>query len=246
MNRMHRVIVSFAVLFVLAGPSLAGAERMPDRLIGLLALPQLFGHGACDKFEAHPLTLYAGDDSTVAIGEVRVDTHWTFHEVGGCGGLEIGVHLFGAQGAATTLPTSEFGYEEPGALVLALRGNRFRIALENGAAWVEPLAGATFHPMETLVAEKFSYLTDAWNGTVCADPGQSGSCRNIDAAGVGPEPGVTVLGHREVAGEIWFEIELPSRETCGEPVPVMPRTRGWISGHDNNGELAIWFHSRGC
>jgi len=244
-SRIRSVILSLAVLSALAGAPPAGADQPPDRLIGLLALPQLFGHGPCDKYEAHSLALYAYHDSTVALGEVRVDTPWTFHEVGGCGGLEIGVHLFGAQGSATTLPTREFGYEEPGALVLSRRGIRFRIALEDGAAWVEPLAGAAFHPMETLVAENLSYLTGAWNGMVCAEPGQAGTCRAIDP-GPGQEPGVTVLGHRNIEGRLWFRIELPSRETCGEPVPAIPRTTGWISGHDNNGGPAIWFHSRGC
>jgi hypothetical protein len=242
---MHSVIVSVAVLSILVGPLRARAAQSPDRLIGLLALPQLFGNGACDRFEAHPLALYADDDGTVAIGEVRIDRPWTFPQDGGCEGLQIGVHLFGAGQAARDLPTREYDYEEPGALVLARRGGRFRITLPDGAAWIEPLAGAEFHPMETLVAENLSYLTDAWGGMVCAEPGQSGTCRKIDAGG-GPEPGVTVLGHREIAGRLWFQIELPSSETCGEPVPAIPHTSGWISGHDNNGAPTIWFYSRGC
>ena len=180
-----------------------------------------------------PLTLTSGDKS------------WTFPASGGCEGLEVGVHLSVAGAVVQELPTREFGYEDPGAIVLARNGDRFKIRLQDGAAWVAPMAGAQFHPMETLVTEHLSYLTDAWSGTVCAEPGQSGTCRKFDA-GTGREPGVTVLGHRKIAGRLWFEIELPSRETCGEPVPDVPRTRGWVSAHDNNGDPAIWFYSRGC
>lgn len=245
MNAMRAVVLSALVVPVLAMSSTAGDNVRPDQLIGLLALPQLFGNGPCDRFEAHSLTLYASLDGGTVIGEVRVDAPWTFHDVGGCAGLEIGVHLEASGGIATPLPIREYGYEEPGAIVLAKKGDRFKIKLEGGAAWVAPRADARFHPVETLVADRLSYLTEAWSGTVCDAPGQPGTCRRVDP-GAEREPGVTVLGHRRIDGALWFRVEVPARETCGGAEPSVPPIRGWISGHDSEGKPAIWFHSRGC
>lgn len=240
-----RAAIAVVSMLLFSGAAHAVSDES-DRIIGLLALPQLFGDWSCDiSIRRQPLVLFERADSTVPIGEARVDTPPKMAAEGGCDWLEVVVHLAGADDAVRPLPTREYGYEEAGAVVFARRGNRFRIALEGAAAWVEPLAGAEFHPMEKLVTENISYLAGAWDGMVCAAPGQSGTCRKTDA-GVGPEPGVTVLGHRNVGGRLWFQIEVPSRETCGEPAPAIPRTRGWIRGHDNNGEPAIWFYSRGC
>ncbi|MDH3231420.1 MAG: hypothetical protein OEN55_16640 [Alphaproteobacteria bacterium] len=217
-----------------------------DRIIGLLALPQLFGTGPCDvETETRPLDLFDSADSTTPVGEVRVDAPWKMAAEGGCEMLEVGVHLAGADGVVQPLPADEYGYEEAGAVVLARRGDRFKIALQNGAAWVEPLAGAEFHPLEDLIVGRLSFLTGAWDGKICADPGDSGSCREI-GPWVDDELNVTVLGHRETEGRLWFEIEAPTRDTCGEPVPDFSPVRGWISAHHDNGEPAIWFYSRGC
>lgn len=240
------VAIAASLMSVFSGTAHA-ASGEPDRIIGLLALPQLFRDWSCDiGIQRQPLVLFERADSTVPTGEARVDTPSRPLADGGCDWLEVVVHLTGADDAARPLPTREYAYEEAGAVVFARRGNRFLIALEDGAAWAEPMAGAEFHPMEKLVAENLSYLTGAWDGRVCPEPGQSGSsCRKIGPR-TGDELAVTVLGHRESGGRLWLQIELPARENCGEPATVMPRIRGWISGHDNNGKPAVWFYSRGC
>jgi hypothetical protein len=236
---------SFICLLVFLSASQVGAAQPSDRLIGLLSLPQLFGTGPCDKYEARALRLFQHVDSTVPIGEVRVDKPWTFPTNGGCEGLMVGVHLFGVEGAVQDLPTKEYDYEQPGTVVLARRGERFKIALHYGAVWIEPLDGAEFHSMQALVVSGLSYLTKGWNGLVCTEPGKPETCKKVDS-GTRPEPNIVVLEYREVNGELWFEIKLPPDETCGELVPAIPPSRGWILGHGKDGAPALWFYSRGC
>lgn len=248
MNKRLSIVSVSVLLLFLPEVASAGANGASDRIIGLLELPQLFGTGPCDvETETRPLALFDSADSATPVGEVRVDAPWKMAAEGGCAMLEIGVHMAGADRVVEPLPTDEYGYEEAGAVVLARRGDRFKIALQNGAAWVEPMAGAEFHPLEDLILERLSFLTDAWNGMVCGDPGDSGSCREI-GPWVDDSLNVTVLGHRETGERLWFEIEVPprDRDSCGQPAPDVSPVRGWISAHHDNGEPAIWFYSRGC
>lgn len=245
MTRLFLIRGLLICLLLFTGASQVDAEQPSDRLIGLLSLPQLFGNGPCDKYEARALRLFRNADSTVPIGEVKVYKPWTFHTNGGCEGLTIGVHLSGGEGAVQNLPTKEYGYEEPGAVVLARRGKRFKIALHNGTAWIEPLGGAEFHSMEALVVSGLGYLTKSWNGLVCTEPGKLGTCKKVDS-GTRPEPNIVVLRYREVNGEFWFEIKLTPDEICGEPAPAIPPGRGWVLGHGKDGAPAVWFYSRGC
>ena len=85
-------------------------------IIGLLALPEVFGRGACDRFTPRPVELRATPQGPV-VATVLVVKPWTHHSNGGCEGLEVGVR---APRAATVqpLPTMEYTYEEPGAVVL--------------------------------------------------------------------------------------------------------------------------------
>lgn len=244
MNKRLSIVSVSVLLLLLPGVAGAGSKNASDRVIGLLELPQLFGDDVCTPYDPKSLALFEQATSTVPIGEIRVDTPMTIDVTGGCYGIKVGVHLTGGATTAQDFPTRDYGYERPGAIVYARRGNRFKIALPGGAAWIESSAG-TLHPMETLVSEGLSYITDRWDGTVCAEPGRPGTCWKITERPE-PRPGAMVLGHRKVGGELWFEIKLPSTETCGDPIAAIVPTRGWISAHDNKGEPAIWFYSRGC
>jgi len=223
----------------------AGPNGSSDPIIGLLELPQLFGRGECDRYEVQALALYEAADSDRTIGEVRVDRSWSFPANGGCVGRAVGVHMSGAGAAVQKLPTGEYGYEEPGAIVLARDGNRYRIELQEGAAWVEPMAGARFHSFQELVSGDAAYLTASWTGFACARPGDSGSCRKA-AVAADSRPAVKVLGYREVRGRLWFELEFPVRDACGEPPPAVPPIRSWVPAYGETGKPAVWFHSRGC
>jgi hypothetical protein len=110
-------------LCVVAGLSLltasAVAQQRP-RVIGLLALPEVFGNGACDRFTPQEVALYGAPESARVVGVIRVDVGSTAPSNGGCEGLRVGVHMTGTP-ASDPLPTKEYGYEDPGAIVLARR-----------------------------------------------------------------------------------------------------------------------------
>src|SRR3712207_5148021 len=92
--------------------TMALAQGAPERIIGLLALPGVFGEGPCKPFEPRTITLYSDAGATRVIGTIQVDQEWSFAPHGGCEGLEVSVHE-GQQ--RTELPTREFEYEAPAA-----------------------------------------------------------------------------------------------------------------------------------
>jgi hypothetical protein len=109
-----------------------------ERVIGLLALPGVFGRGACDRFAPRPVALHDTPQGRGS-GTVLVLEPWTHDSRGGCEGLEVGVRVPGAA-AVQQLPTKEYAYEAPGAIVLERRGTWFRVRLASGSAWLESSA----------------------------------------------------------------------------------------------------------
>ena len=63
-----------------------------DRVIGLLALPEVHGPTQCAPFEPEDVPLHAmpNDGRTMAV--IHVDRNWSFAPHGGCEGLEVSVH----------------------------------------------------------------------------------------------------------------------------------------------------------
>lgn len=234
-----------ATLSLLVAAAAAGAESEPDRLIGLLSLPQLFADPACKSCAAGPLLLFAGPESARQIGEARVVKPGEWPANAPCTLPEIAVHLSAAEPPVQEFPTMDFARDRPGAIVLARRNGRFKIALQAGTAWAEPVASAEFHALETLVSTYPTRLTRSWDGSVCAAPGDSASCTD---AGSGAKPGpVEVLAHRTVAGESWVEVRTADpADGCPHPGAVGPPIRGWVRMHDARGNPAVWFDTRGC
>lgn len=129
MLRSEAVIRAF--ILVLALPASALAQ---DRVIGLLTLPEVFGNAPCAPFEPRVVTLHA-EPGGAQVASVHVDQNWSFAPHGGCEGLQVSVHRGDAR---TELPTREYDYEAPAAVVVEQRGLWFRIRLTGGAtAWVE-------------------------------------------------------------------------------------------------------------
>ena len=114
------------VALLLSSALLSQPALAQERVIGLLALPEVFGRGACDRFTPRPVELRATPQGPV-VATVIVVKPWTHHSNGGCEGLEVGVR---APRAATvqTLPTMEYAYEEPGAVVLSVARSGFACA----------------------------------------------------------------------------------------------------------------------
>jgi hypothetical protein len=131
---------------LLAWPPLAFAQ---DRVSGLLSLPEVFGNGPCASFTPREIPLYAAPDGQKIVAAIRVDRHWTFPGNGGCGGLIVRVHH--SDGRVSELPTEEYQYEAPAAIVLQQRGRWFRLRLTGGTAWVHASERDEFFALEDLV-----------------------------------------------------------------------------------------------
>jgi hypothetical protein len=219
------------------------AAQVQDRVAGLLALPEVFGAGACDRFTPEIITLYAAPDSRQVVGSIRVDTYWTFHERGGCEGLVVNVHRAGA-GRVGEFPTREYEYEAPAAIVLEQRGRWFRVRLPDGAAWLRASQRDEFLPLERLLPDRLTYLTSAWDGRLAALPGAV--MTPVERSRPGADVHVRLVELRRVGDDLWVHVEVLSHSGCESAEEPGVTARGWLPAHAPSGEPTIWFFSRGC
>jgi len=253
-----------------AFPASAPTAAPPDRVLGLISLPQVFGMGPCDTFTPVPVGLFAEPDSTMVRGTIVVDVPWTFHDGGGCEGLSVKVRSADAA-VPLDLPTLEAGYEEPAAIVLEHRGAWFRIRLHEGSAWMHAGPDNAFLPLERLIEDGLTYVANPGGATLASAPGSPNEFGVRDAPDAPGSPGtpaapgapresresreprvleawdpVDVLETRWVEGHLWVRVAVLSHSVCDsldEPTRI---AEGWIPAHAPDGEPTVWFHSRGC
>jgi len=216
-----------------------------DRVLGLLALPGVFGEGPCDRFEPRALTLYADAGATRVIGTIEVDQNWSFAPHGGCEGLEVSVHE-GQQ--RSELPTREYDYEAPAAIALERRGQMVKIRLNGGrSGWVAS-PPARFMSYESLLEEftGVTFFTDAFDGQLRNAPGLT--VANRPTAGGKPGQPARIIETRRVGDRLWLNVEVLNHSLCDAGAQGPPETiaRGWLIAHAADGEPAVWFSSRGC
>jgi hypothetical protein len=215
--------------------------EVQDKLLGLLALPEVFGAGACDKFTPAEIPLYAAPDSGTIVGSIRVDQYWTFHDVGGCEGLTVNVHRSDGRGVRE-LPVEEHAYEDPGAVVLEQRGRWFKVRLADGAAWLHASPRAEYLSLERLLEDGLTYLTDHWDGRLAKAP----DTPSLEVPGPKAERAVRVIGFQDHRGQLWVDVAVLSHSPCTSSEEPRVDARGWLPAHAVSGEPTIWFYSRGC
>jgi hypothetical protein len=191
---------------------------------------------------ASDLTLYAEADSSTAIGHIRVDKPWTIHPAGGCEGLSVTVHLAGEDSVAA-LPTLEYDYEAPGAVVLQRQGSWFRIRLTDQAAWLHVTEQNQFFSLVVLLAESLTYVANPDGAGLASAPG---AARSVEAGLLGPGRHVEVLQHPVVGEQLWLRVAVQSHSGCDSLEEPTTLAEGWIPAHSANGEPTVWFYSRGC
>jgi hypothetical protein len=221
-------------LFLLSSQNAGGTQ---DRLIGLLTLPQVFGAGPCVPFEPSRIPLYAQPRAQKPIAQIQVDKNWTFHQNGGCADLEVRVHEPGTP--AVELPTQEYDYEAPAAVVVAHDGEWFQIRTSGRPLWMKATTENTYQSLVRLLhPDSLTYLTRSWDESIHAVPGGSGA--NVPA--LAPGAFVQVRDNRTVSGELWLLVE--TTDGCTEE--KAPKVRGWVRAYGRNNGPAVWFYSRGC
>ena len=233
--------VSGLVLTLLAS---ATSTQAQDRVIGLLSLPAVYGPRTCAPFEPGQVALHAAPDDGKAIAFVRVDQNWSFAPHGGCEGLKVSVH----DGATRReLPTLEFDYEMPGAIVLEQRERWFKVRLASGSAWVEGSASDRFMSLADLFDEfvGVTAITNAFSGQLVTAPGRAADATSPRVAARQP---ARVIEIRNVFGRSWAHVEVMNHSVCSaaENGPPDVVGTGWMPLHASDGEPTIWFSSRGC
>ena len=213
-------------------------------MIGLLKLSEVFGTAPCVPFFPRIVTLYDQPDGKT-VGTIEVDQNWSFAPHGGCEGLEVRVH----QGQARSeLPTREYDYDAPAAIVLDRRARWFKIRISPDAtAWVQSIADNRFMSIETLFDEFIGV-------TFIADPSVrellSAPATSSNAGGVPVKAGlpVQVIETTRAGDRLWLRVEVFSHSLCTAGTNGPPETlgRGWLPAHGANGEPSVWFASRGC
>ena len=217
----------------------AGDAALPAFLAGLLAPPlSPSGPPGCVGIDTRlrlPLRAGAADGSAPA-GELA------FRVPGGLPGQCEPAQAWqvpATDGAARRVAMFEAGYDEPALAVTAIDGDRVGLALPGGQAWATIPAGWRFLAYPALLQDTLAYATDAWEGELCASPGEA-----CDMETAEPGAAMQVLSTTRHAGEDWIEIEFTT-PPCGEAEPRL-LARGWLRAHAGDGRPAAWFHPRGC
>ena len=232
------------LLLSLAFVTLAAESSAQSRVLGLLSLPEVFGRGACDRFKPEAVPLYRDPGDKIASGSIQVEQYWSFAPHGGCEGLEVRVRRDEQQ---AELPTLEYDYEAPAAIVLERRARWFRIRLDGDTAWVHASAVDQFMPLGDLF-EEFAGVTVVnapFTGQLATAPGTPAGAT---APRVVPAQAVRVIEIRTVRDQSWVHVEVMSHSLCdaGRAGPPETVATGWLPLHAPSGEPTIWFSSRGC
>lgn len=196
----------------------------PRALEGLLELPELerAWYAGTQETPPAPVAAYAGPTRDAGIREQVT--------------------------AITALPTLEYGYERPGAIVLEQRAGWYRIALTSGSGWVVADDAGAFHSVATLLAESLTHLTVGWDGRLHAAPAPSAQSRWLEPVWrrhMGGEIPVNVVETRTVADMLWLRIEITWPSPCSGDEPSVLAT-GWAPVRGAGDSMNVWFSSRGC
>ena len=219
------------MLWLAASP--AGAQ---DRVIGLLTLPEVFSP-ECAPFTPLPVTIY-DQPSGAAAGTIEAGGPTAASD--GC--REVSVR----QGQRRReLPTREYTYEAPAAVVLEQRNGWFRIRLSDGSAWIAPSPRHKFHDLAMLFkeGESITATTAGFKSQLRREP--NGAAFGDVLKEYDP---LVVKEVRLVDGREWLRVEVLSHSPCDGNINIEPHAiaTGWLPAHDTAGGPTVWFYSRGC
>ena len=215
-----------------------------EKVIGLLSLPEVFGSSECAPFDPRAVMLHSNAADGNVVATIEVDQNWSFAPHGGCEGLEVSVHK-GAQ--KEDLPTREYDYEMPAAIVVDQREGWFKIRLHDGSAWLKASVVDQFMPLADLF-EEFTGVTEISDRFTARLSNSPGAVSGPIMMRVTPNQPVRVIEIRESGGRAWVHVEVLSNSACtaGQDGPPQVISNGWLPLHDQKGEPTVWFSSRGC
>lgn len=149
------------------------------------------------------------------------------------------------------LPTTEFSYERPGAVVHQTKPGWYRIAMRGDrsthSGWIESSAANAYWPLEKLLPESLTYLTEYWDKLVWPHPGaglpiRAATLKNTDDG----KHDVKVIDKKYVADSLWWQVQIYDSSPCTSRTEPRIIYRGWVPAFDTQGRNTTWFWSRGC
>ena len=232
-------------LALLAAPAMSQSFERAAGVIGILPLPEVFGSEPCARFTPRDVPLFRSPAATHPLRRIHVARPWTPAKEGGCEGLTVQVSTDEPAATEGELPTLEFGYEQPGAIVLRQTGSWFEVALNQGTAWVRVKDANRFLPVEQLFKDGLVHLRGGAPLSLYRAPGDPASSRPVRIGAGGDRP-VKASAFRRVSGVLWLQVEFLGVDPCTEEKLPLGSTSGWLPFHDASGQPAAWFSSRGC
>jgi hypothetical protein len=242
--------MSGLLVFVIAASS-AACPYLPPHFVehasrhytGLLSAPSFFVQDRCNG--ASPFVdVFSGPSNGSRIAQLR----WVRGSAGSgqdwwCQAVVYPVAADGAVAECPrdALPLMEYGYEEPGFIVLEQSKNFARIRLDQGEGWVRKEAKARMYPYESLVVQSLPQMARAWDGKIFRKPG--GAAHKPSGASDGS---IELLDTQRVNGRLWFKVRLLDHSPCsGNPEPS-PVDAGWVPAYDKKGDPLVTYSPRGC
>lgn len=213
-------------------------SEMYTGLIGLLALPEVFGSGGGSS-DRKPVPLFSDPRDPKPLDEIRGRGLASAGGTNACHGPSAAGRR--REHPVEVLPTREYDYEAPAALVIARQGDWFKIRTCGGVAWMQATRTSRYYSIEELVKKNVAYLTTAWDGSFYAAPGGP----RLGPSAIRWKAPADVLDVKRVAGGLWLLVEA-GRSKCDPDGVQPPATKGWVRADGYDGAPAVWFHSRGC
>lgn len=243
---MIRIIAALLFLFIgsVGAQAQTGWEYLddsPERLIGLLDIPDIVGTG-CD-LKARRAT--ARVFNTASQNGRQLGTLY-FHDEGNAGCRLV---IERVDGTKEDVPTLESDYEIGAAIVYEHRSSWYRIRLPRGSGWIRRDDSNDFLSYPDVLRKRLAYILEGWDGTLRDAPGTSGTIRPLPSewkAQLDREVDIEYLGSRRAGNDLWIHVQFVI-ERCGQTVEGVPQAvMGWIPAYRSNRSPNVWFHSRGC
>lgn len=213
---MSFLLLLCAALAAETGPSVPGRQ-----IVGLLELPRVFGTVVPG---AAPGTTRPAAGGPVLARATRDR------------GAPVVARLAGKE----DFISSEHAYELRAAVVVGTDKGWYEVALSSGSGWVAAGDAGVFHPIEELLGQNLSFMTDAWDGRLYEKP--DGTAREVP-----PHlRQARIKGSSRRVGRLWLEVETRRFSSCEDQNPQPPGETGWVPAHRADGVPNAWFYSRGC
>jgi len=239
-------IITVLVLLTLslAAHAQSGWEYLtetPERIIGLLDLPEIVAYGCGPAPKRITATVF----SKPAQNGPRAGTiYW--HEQAD---VACGLMIERPGGVKEELPTLESGYEIPAAIVYERRDAWFRIRLKGGSVWIRHAPEEDFLSYPEMLEENLPDILQGWDGTLRAAPGPGGAVTPLSEGWkvlLDRTLSAQYLGSQKVGDDLWLHVRLAAKTPCDQTYEGVTDLTGWIPAYRPNGTPTMWFASRGC